>query len=120
MGENDPKILKTEFPGIKWKYLTKKLAYPYEFFKSLADYQKPVDNLKNDDFFSKLNNKSPDDEEIERRREIIKVFENKNGELTQLYLKSDVLLLACLSEKFIKVSINKFKIIPLYCVNLTG
>ena len=29
MGENRPKFLKTEFPD-KWKYLTKKLAYPYE------------------------------------------------------------------------------------------
>ena len=27
MRENDLKILKTEFPD-KWKYLTKKLAYP--------------------------------------------------------------------------------------------
>ena len=25
IGENDPKILKTEFPDRKWKYLTKKL-----------------------------------------------------------------------------------------------
>ena len=31
MGENDLKILKTGFPD-KWKYLTKKLAYPYEYF----------------------------------------------------------------------------------------
>ena len=29
MGEHDLKTLKTEFPD-KWKYLTKKLAYPYE------------------------------------------------------------------------------------------
>ena len=45
MGESDPKILKTEFPD-KWKYLTKKLAYPYEYFNSIDDYQKPIDNLK--------------------------------------------------------------------------
>ena len=44
MGENDLKILKTGFPD-KWKYLTKKLAYPYEFFNSIEDYQKPVNNL---------------------------------------------------------------------------
>ena len=43
MGENDLKILKTEFPE-KWKYLTKKLAYPYEFFNCLDDYQKPFNN----------------------------------------------------------------------------
>ena len=34
IGENDLKILKTGFPD-KWKYLTKKLAYPYEYFNSI-------------------------------------------------------------------------------------
>ena len=119
MGENDLKILKTRFPN-KWKYLTKKLAHPYEYFNSIDDYQKPVDNLKKD-FFSKLKNKCPDDEEIERTKEIIKKFNIKNGEeLTEIYLKSDVLLLACVFEKFIKVSVNKFDINPLYCVSLPG
>ena len=70
MGENDLKILKTEFPD-KWRYLTKKLAYPYEYFNSIEDYNKPVDSLENKDFFSKLKNKCPDDIEIDRTREII-------------------------------------------------
>ena len=30
MGQNYLKILKTDFPDIKWKYITKKIAYPYE------------------------------------------------------------------------------------------
>ena len=120
MGENDLKILKTGFPD-KWKYLTKKLAYPYEYFNSIDDYQKPVDNLKKEHFFSKLKNKCPDDEEIERTREIIKKFNIKDGkELTELYLKSDVLLLACVFEKFIKISVNHYDINPLYCVSLPG
>ena len=120
MGENDLKILKTGFPD-KWKYLYKKLAYPYEFFNCIEDYKKSVDNLTKEDFFSKLKNKCPDDEVIERTKEIIKVFENKNGEeLTEIYLKSDVLLLACVFEKFLKVSVNEFGINPLYCVSLPG
>ena len=41
MGENDLKKLKTGCAD-KWKYLTKKLAYPYEFFNCIEDYQKPV------------------------------------------------------------------------------
>ena len=41
-------------------------------------------------------------------------------ELTQLFLKSDVLLLACVFEKFIKVSVNEYGIIPLFCVSLPG
>ena len=73
------------------------------------------------DFFSKLKNKCPDDEEIGRTMDIFKRFNIKNGEeLTELYLKSDVFLLACVFEKFIKVSLNEFGINPLYCVSLPG
>ena len=114
------KILKTGFPD-KWKYLTKKLAYPYEYFNSIDDYKKPVNNLKKENFFSKLKNKCPDDEEIQRTMDIIERFNIKNGEeLTEIYLKSDVLLLACVFEKFIKISINQYDINPLYCVSLPG
>ena len=119
-GENDLKILKTGFPD-KWKYLTKKLAYPYEYFNSIDDYQKPVNNLKKEHFFSKLKNKCPDDEEIQRTMDIIERFNIKNGEeLTEIFLKSDVLLLACVFEKFIEKSINQNDINPLYCVSLPG
>ena len=120
MGENDLEILKKGFPD-RWKYLSEKLAYPYEYFNCNEDYQKSVDNLENKDFFSKLKNKYPDDKEIERTMDIIKRFNIKNGkELTEIYLKSDVLLLACVFEKFIKVSVNEFGINPLYCVSLPG
>ena len=118
IGENDLKILKRRFPD-KCKYLTKKLAYPYEYFNSIEAYQKHVDNLKIEHFFSKLKNAYLDDDEIERTMDIIKSFNIKNGEeLTEIYLKSDVLLLACVFENFIKVPINEFDINPLYCVSL--
>ena len=120
IGEHDLKILKTVCPD-KWKYITKKLAYPYEYFNSIEDYNKPVNNLENKEFFSKLKNKCPDDKEIDRTREIIKKFNIKDGkELTELCCKSDVLLLTCVFEKFIKVSQNKFGISPLYFVSLAG
>ena len=120
LDEDDFKILKKEFPG-KWQYLNKKLAYPYEYFNSIDDYKKPVDNLKKEDFFSKFKNDYPDDDEIERTKEIIKLFNIKNGEqLTKLYCKSDVILLANFFEKFVKVSSEEYKINPLYCVSLPG
>ena len=85
------------------------MAYPYEFFNSIEDYQKPVDNLKKEDFFSKLKNGYPDDEEIKRTKEIIKFFSIKNGEeLTEIYLKSDILLLACVFENFKNISYRKW------------
>ena len=120
MGENDLKILERGFPD-KWKLLTKKLAYPYEYFNCIDDYQKPVNNLKTEHFFSKLKKKCPGDEEIQRTMDIIERFNIKKGEeVTEIYFKSDVLLLACVFEKFIKVSVNEFGINPLYCVSLPG
>ena len=120
MGENEPKLLKTEFPE-KRIYLTKKLAYPYEYFNCIEDYQKPVDTLKKEDFFSKLKNDYPSDEETERTKENVKLFNIKNGEeLTYLYSKSDVLLLTCVFEKIAKVSVNEFSIIPLCFVSSPG
>ena len=120
LDENDFKILKKEFPD-KWQYLYKKLAYPCEYFNNITDYKKPVNDLKKEDFFSKLKNDYPDDEEIERTKETIKLFNIKDGEeLTRLYCKSDVILLTDVFEKFVKVSTEEYKINPLYCVSLPG
>ena len=41
-------------------------------------------------------------------------------ELTKLYCKSDVILLADVFEKFVKVSSKEYSINPLYCVSLPG
>ena len=112
--------MKSETPD-EWKHSTKKLAYPYECFNSIDDYQKPVGNIKKEGFFNKLKNNYPNDKEKERTKDFFKRFNNKNGEeLTEIYLKSDVLLLTCVFEKFIKVSIIEFGINPLYCVSLPG
>ena len=73
---DDFEILKKEFPD-KWMYLGKKLAYPYEYFNSIEDYEKPVDDLKKEEFFSKLENKCPSDEEKERTREYNKIFDTE-------------------------------------------
>ena len=120
MGEKDLKNLKTGFPE-KRKYLTIKLAYPYKFFNSIDEYQKSVINLNNDDFLRKLKNKCPNHREIERTKGINKKINIKNGEeLTELCCKSDILLLACVFEKFVKASVIEFGFIPLCCVSLPG
>ena len=49
------------------------------------------------------------------------MFDIKNGEeITKLYCKSDVILLADVTEKFAKVSTAEYGINPLYCVSLPG
>ena len=120
LDKDDFVILKKEFPH-KWQYLNEKLAYPYEYFNNIVDYKKPGNNLKKEDFFSKLKKKCPDDNEIKRTKEIFEVIDIKDGEdLTKLYLKSDVILLADVFEKFVKVSTQEYGINLLYGISLPG
>ena len=120
LNEDDFKILKKEFLD-NWILLNKELVYPYEYFKSLEDYDLDISNISKEEYFSKLKNGYSDDEEIQRTNIIMQTFNIKNGEeLTHLYLKSDVILLADVFEKFIKDSKHEFVINPLYCVSLPG
>ena len=68
-----------------------------------------------------MKNDYPDDEKIERTKEFMKLFNNKNGEeLPEKNLKCDVFLPSCVFEKFMKVSVHDFDFNPIYCVNLPG
>ena len=68
-----------------------------------------------------MKNGYPDDEETERTMEILKRFNIKIGEeLREIFLIGDVLLLACVFEKFVNVSVNEFGINSLYWVSLPG
>ena len=72
-------------------------------------------------FFGNLKNICPDDDEIERTKEIIKLFDIKNREeLSKVYCKSDVTLLTDVFEKIVKVSVEALGNNLLYCVSLPG
>ena len=118
VNNDDFLILIKEFSD-KWQFFLKKITCPYEYFNSVDDYKKPVDNFKKENFFSKLKkNKCPDDEEKERTKEIIKTIDFKNAELTKLYLKSYVIFLTDVVEKFGKMSIEEYGIISsILCIS---
>ena len=62
--------------------LKKKLAYPYEYYKSLEDYEKPIEELiecGKEALYSMVKNKCPDQEEVDRTNETIRYFNLKNG-----------------------------------------
>ena len=119
---NDLSKLKTEIYD-KWKHLSKKLAYPYEYIDSLDDYQKPVNNFFKKGIFSKLKNFYPNDNGIERTDETFKIFKKKNGEvLTKLYLKSHAkfFIQTYVSENFVRVANNEFDINLLSSIRSLG
>ena len=72
--------------------------------------------MEKEDFFGKLKNKCPDDDEIQRTKEMIKILVIKRDEeVTKLYLKSDVVLLADICENLLKCLLKNMELI-LYTV----
>ena len=80
-GENVLHFLKIEFPVNNWKYLTKKISYPYEYFKCLDDYKKQVKNSKKNKIFSLIwKTNLLVMKKLERTRGVIKQINIRNGE----------------------------------------
>ena len=105
--------------GLDDELFKKKLAYPYEYL-NLSNIQEPI-NLSPEDFWSTLKQTTPSLEEINRTQEIIKKYDLKNGqELTELYLKMDVLQLADVMENFVEKSTLEYGINPSYGYSLPG
>ena len=105
---------KKEF-GSSWRLFTEKMAYPYEYFKDDEDYEKPIEELLNlgkEGYYNTLHiTKYSDQAEIDRTKNIINVFNIRNGrELTELYCKSDDILLKNIFEIFFDKSKKQFGI----------
>ena len=116
-GANNFPIMTLE--GMSDELFKKKLAYPYEVFTH-NNFQEPL-NLSPEDFWSTLKQTTPPDEEINRIQEIIKKFNVRNGqEITELYLKMDVLQLAEIFENFVEKATLEYGINPLYSYSLPG
>ena len=111
-----------EFPildsfGWSDELLKQKLAYPYEHFTSRNLHQKL--QLKKEGYWSTLTQSFVSDKDIERTNSIIKKYKLTNGQqLTMLYLKLGVLLLADVIENFVKTCTEKYTNSPLYSYSL--
>ena len=80
--------------------MKQKGVYPYDYmnsFEKLNETQLPSQN----DFYSQMNNQHITDEEYNHAQNVWNTFHLKTmGEYHNLYLQSDVLLLADVFEKF--------------------
>ena len=103
MGSEDFKYLSGEFNGEKLELVKNKGVYPCEYFNSFEKFKET--NLPDiDKFFSSLKDCEINEKECQRSCDAWQVFKIKNlGEHHDLYLKTDVLLLCDVFEKFISV-----------------
>ena len=109
---NDFKYLNKDFSGEKLKLVKTKGVYPYEYFDSFERFRE--DCLPDIDcFFSSLKNCGISEKEYQKDCDLWKVFKIKNlGEYHDLYLKTDVLLLCDVFEKFISVCLKDYGLDP--------
>ena len=95
------------------------MAFPYKYFY-LDNFQEPL-NLTKEDFWSKLKQDTPPDDEIKCTQEIIRKFNLKTGiDLTMFFLQMDVLQLADVFEISVLTSTEQYGINPLYPYQLLG
>ena len=104
LSDKDFNYLSEEFSNEQLKLVKEKGIYPYEYVSSFKKFEenKLPDKCK---FFSSLKDCSINEKEYQRAINVWKVFKIKKlGKYHDLYLKTDVLLLCDIFEKFIKTS----------------
>ena len=98
----------------------KKGVYPYEFMDGFEKFEKRQ-LPKKTSFFSRLNQEKVTDENYQRAQRVWEEFEIKNmGEFHDLYLKTDVLLLADVMESFRKLCEKHYHLDPAHFFTTPG
>ena len=117
---NDFKYLSGVFKGEKLELVKQKGIYPYEYMNSFKRFKE--DRLPDKDcFFNFLKDCSISDKEYQRACDVWKVFGIKNlGEYHDLYLRTDVLLLCDVFEKFIDVYLKDYGLDPCHYFSSPG
>ena len=114
---NDFRYMQKE--GLTDDLFKKKLAYPYEKF-NLNNLHEPL-NLTKEDYWSTLTQSHPCEDDIKRTQQLIDTYKITTAqELTELYLKMDVLQLTDVFENFVEKSTLEYGINPLYSYSLPG
>ena len=115
--DKDFKHLLREFSGERLELVKEKGVYPYEYmdgFKKFDECELP----NKDAFFSSLKCKGISDEDY---LEVWNVFDIKNlGKYHDLYLKTDVLLLCDVFEKFTDVCLEYYDLDPCHYFSSPG
>ena len=117
---NDFKYLSQEFSGDLLELVKQKAVYPYEY---MDGFEKIFEDKLPDrcEFFSSLKNERISENDYLHAINSWNVFKmNKMGSYHDLYLKTDVLLLANAFEKFINTCLEYYELDPCHYFSSPG
>ena len=113
------KYTSQRFQGKKLDLLARKGVYPYDYMDSFDKFNEKLPTK--DAFYSILNDEDILDEDYEHVNDVWNTFSVKNmGEYHDLYLESDVLLLADVFENFRKTCLEYYKLDPCHYFTSPG
>ena len=118
--DEDFRYLSKEFLGECLKLVREKGIYPYEYMDSFKRFDE-CELPSRDAFFSLLKGRSVSEEDYLKAVRVRNVFGIKNlGEYHDLYLKTDVLLLCDVFERFINVCLEYYGLDPCHYFSSPG
>ena len=114
---------KSDFEALeeyKFKLIKKKGVYPYDYMDSFSRFNETsLPSIK--DFYSILNDTNISEEEYGHAKDVWSAFNIKNlGEYHDLYLRTDVLLLADVFENFRKTCLQYYRLDPCHYFSAPG
>ena len=114
------KYTSKKFKKEKFELMRKKGIYPYDFMDRFEKFDKTELPTK-EEFYSILNNEHITDEDYQHAKNVWNTFNLKSmGEYHNLYLKSDILLLADVFENFRKTCLQYYKLDPCHYFTSPG
>ena len=114
------KYTNKRFPKEKFKLMTRKGIYPYDYMDSFEKFNKTELPTK-EEFYSILNNEHITNEDYCHAQKVWNTFQLQTmGEYHNLYLKSDILLLSDVFENFRKTCLQYYKLDPCHYFTSPG
>ena len=114
------KYTKESFQNKQFQLMKQKGVYPYDFMDSFEKFDK-TELPSKEEFYSILNDEHISDEDYQHAQTVWDTFKLKNmGEYHDLYLESDILLLADVFENFRKTCLQYYKLDPCHYFTSPG
>ena len=113
------KYTSKSFKGEKLDLMVRKGVYPYDYMDSFEKFNHKLPSKE--DFYSILNDQHISNEDYEHAQNVWNKFSLKNmGDYHNLYLKSDILLLADVFEDFRNTCLEYYKLDPCHYFTSPG